>query len=255
MNSQSLNVHHLPAHVAEGALKDSVVVVVDLLRASTTICQALASGATEVVPFLEVADALAAAERVGRASVVLGGERKGGKIPGFDLGNSPSEYTPAAVGGRCVYMTTTNGTRALTHARAARRIVIGALVNLSTVVASLRDEPRIDVLCAGTDGKETFEDVLAAGAIVCGIQGTDADNANSNEAARDARNAWELLSPLAKKERRAFAEHLALELRETQGGRNLLAIGLDADLVACAQIDKLQIAPELDVANWRITAK
>ena len=97
---------------------------------------------------------------------MLGGERRGKRIEGFDLGNSPAEYTPEAVGGRRVFITTTNGTRALHHARLARRVVVGAFVNLSAVVASVRDEPRVDILCAGTDGSETREDILAAGAIV-----------------------------------------------------------------------------------------
>ncbi len=114
MASRQLNVHTLPSHVSEEELADSAVVVIDLLRASTTICQALASGAREVVPFLEVDAALAAAAaELRRGDIVLGGERRGGKIPGFDLGNSPAEYTREAVGGRRVFITTTNGTRAM----------------------------------------------------------------------------------------------------------------------------------------------
>ena len=131
---QELRVHNLPELVDEADLAGSTVVVVDLLRASTTICQALASGAVEVVPFLTIEKTLAAAAK-NRPSVVLGGERGGRRINGFDLGNSPAEYTPAAVGGRRVLLTTTNGTRALHHARLADRIVVGAMVNRSAVAA------------------------------------------------------------------------------------------------------------------------
>jgi 2-phosphosulfolactate phosphatase len=226
-------------------LADSVVVVIDLLRASSTICQALAAGATEVVPFLEVNDALAAAATAAaagdRAKIVLGGERDGRRIDGFDLGNSPAEYMPQTVAGRRVLLTTTNGTRALWHARLARRVLIGSFVNLSAVAASVQDEPRVDILCAGTGGQQTREDILAAGAIVEKLCSRDEAAWNLNDAGAAARRDWQSRS-----------DHLVTELRTTPGGRNLLAIGLDADLVDCAQIDKLNIVPELNVHAWRI---
>ena len=165
MNEHCLIVYNLPSEVDERELKGGTVVVIDLLRATTTICSALVSGATEVVPFRTIEETLAAAAKVGRDRVVLGGERGGQRIDGFDLGNSPREYTPNAVQGRPVYLTTTNGTQALYRARFARRVVVGAMVNQSAVAESVKDEPRIHILCSGTDGRETREDILAAGAI------------------------------------------------------------------------------------------
>src|SRR4051812_28694357 len=120
MQEHYLNVHNLPEEVDERKLAGSAVVVIDVLRATSTICQALASGAREVVPFVEIDEALAAANKVGRKNVVLGGERRGVMIDGFDLGNSPSDYTRNAIQGRPVFITTTNGTRALQHARLAK---------------------------------------------------------------------------------------------------------------------------------------
>jgi 2-phosphosulfolactate phosphatase len=252
MALRTLNVHQLPQHVGEHELTGSTVVVIDLLRASTTICQALASGASEVVPFLEVEETLAAAAEFDRDQIVLGGERGGNRIDGFDLGNSPSEYTPDAVAGRSVFLTTTNGTRALQHARSARRVIVGAIVNLSAVATSLRGEGRIDILCAGTDGQATGEDILAAGALVhqlcerAGAEWQAGDNADA------ARQAWEKLIATAQETGRMPSEQLAIELRETQGGRNLLEIGHGADLVDCAQIDRFNMVPEFDVRIWRI---
>src|SRR5688572_1010188 len=104
-----LNVHFLPSHVPEPRLAGSMVIVIDLLRASSTICEALASGATCVVPLLEVDETKAAAGKYDRSEIVLGGERHGKVIDGFDLGNSPLEYTPHAVSGKTVLFTTTNG--------------------------------------------------------------------------------------------------------------------------------------------------
>jgi 2-phosphosulfolactate phosphatase len=255
MSKRQLRVHSLPAHIAAEELAERVVVVIDLLRATSTICQALASGAREAVPFLEVADALvAAAAAKDRSEIVLGGERKGGRIPGFDLGNSPSEYTPEAVGGRSVFMTTTNGTRALHHARYARRVIIGSCLNLSAVLASIKKESRVDVLCAGTNGVETDEDILAAGGFVHGLCYLDgaASTENITEVAAMAGAKWSLLKAKAQVAGRTLSEQLAIALRDTQGGRNLLGIGLDQDLVDCAQIDRLNVVPELDVQAWRI---
>jgi 2-phosphosulfolactate phosphatase len=254
MIQQRLNVHFLPQEVKEQDLAGSTVIVVDLLRATTTICCAIAAGASEVVPFRTIEETLAAAEKAGRDRVVLGGERSGGRIDGFDLGNSPSEYTPQAVGGRPVYITTTNGTRALHHARYARRVIVGTCLNLSAVVASIKDEARVDVLCAGTNGVETDEDILAAGGLVhelCYLDGAVATE-SITEAAAMAGAKWSLLKAKAQVAGRTLSEQLAISLRDTQGGRNLLGIGLDQDLVDCARIDRLSIVPELDVRAWRI---
>lgn len=236
-----LRVHNLPRLVAETDLAGSTVVVIDLLRATSTICQALAAGATEVVPFLEIDEALAAAAE-DRANVVLGGERKGARIIGFDLGNSPSEYTPEAVEDQRVFLTTTNGTRALHHAQLAARIVAGSFLNLSAVTESIKDAPRVDILCAGTDGRESREDILAAGALVEKLCAREPNDWELNDAARAALAEWQ---------RRG--DDLAVELRSTPGGENLLAIGLDGDLVDCARFDALDVVPELDIEAWRIT--
>src|SRR5690606_5101269 len=149
---KSLNVHFLPQHVNASALAGSTVVVIDMLRASSTICQALASGATCVMPFLEVEETLRAAQRYPRGEVVLGGERHGTKIEGFDLGNSPLEYTPDAVAGKRVLFTTTNGTRALAHAAAAERTLVGRGLNRRAAAQAVAASPRVDRLCGGKDG-------------------------------------------------------------------------------------------------------
>jgi 2-phosphosulfolactate phosphatase len=250
---QVLNVHRLPQHVAAADLAGSAVVVIDLLRATSTICQAIASGAAEVIPFLEVDEAMDAAEKAGRLNVVLGGERKGGKIPGFDLGNSPSEYTPEAVDGRRVFITTTNGTRAFDHAKLAKRVLLGAFTNLSAVVRSIQAEPHIEILCAGTDGDQTREDILAAGAIVSELLQHSATPPKRNDNAASAKRDWDEVVARACASGRPLTEQLAIELRDTQGGRNLLGIGLAHDLAVCAQIDRLTVVPELNIREWRIT--
>jgi 2-phosphosulfolactate phosphatase len=252
MQTKLLNVHNLPKQVERDELTGSTVVVIDLLRATTTITQALASGAREVLPFLEVEDAIAAWTKADREEIVLGGERSGLRIDGFDLGNSPRDYTPQAVAGRCVFITTTNGTRALDHARLARRVVVGAVVNLSAVVASVKEEPRVDILCAGTDGRETGEDIVTAGAIVDQLCRLPTADWQLNHAAAMAGRDWRLIVAKAQSTGCSLDERLAIDLRDTPGGRNLLDIGLEQDLVDCAQIDRFDVVPELDVREWKI---
>jgi 2-phosphosulfolactate phosphatase len=253
VRGRNLNVHYLPHAISEQELAGSTVIVIDLLRATTTICQALASGASEVVPFRHIDETLAAADRIGRDQVVLGGERGGRRIVGFDLGNSPAEYTPDAVRGRRVLITTTNGTQALYHARLARRVIVGAIVNLSAVAACVNDEPTLDILCAGTDQQVTREDLLAAGAIVKGVCDSSKSDWQTNDAAQAALRLWDQLRVAAAAGGRSLSDELAAVLRDTPGGRNLIDVGLDQDLSDCARIDRFNIVPELDVPNWRIS--
>jgi 2-phosphosulfolactate phosphatase len=248
-----LHVHFLPAHVPTEDLAGSVVIVIDLLRASSTICQALASGATCVIPFLEIDDARRAAEQFDRTAVVLGGERHGRIIDGFDLGNSPLEYSPVAVAGRPLLFTTTNGTRALDHARLARRTLVGCALNRRAIAEAVAAEPRVDILCAGTDGAITGEDILAAGAIADAlVGGTSATGWELNAEAQSAVDQWRALVALAAATSRTPADQFAVAMEQTPGGSNLVAIGHGIDLPACAELDILPIVPELNHATGEI---
>src|SRR4051812_24899969 len=124
-----LRAHFLPALVEPEDLAGSTCVVIDVLRATTTIVWALAAGAREVIPCLEVEDARRAIAEYPPGTGVCGGERSGLPIEGFELGNSPAEYTAARVAGKAVIFTTTNGARALFHCHHAQRVLIGAFAN------------------------------------------------------------------------------------------------------------------------------
>ena len=248
-----LHVHFLPSHVPAEDLAGSVVIVIDMLRASSTICQALASGATCVMPFLEIDDARSAAEQFDRAAIVLGGERHGRIIDGFDLGNSPLEYSPVAVAGRPLLFTTTNGTRALHHARMARRTLVGCALNRQAIADAAAAEPRVDILCAGTDGAITGEDILAAGAIADALVGpANAIGWELNAEAQSALDQWRSLLALAAATGRTPSDQFAVAMEQTPGGSNLLEIGHGIDLPACAELDILPIVPELNHATGEI---
>ena len=252
---KKLQAHYLPQFVSEADLAGDTVVVIDLLRASTTICHALANGAREVTAFLEVGEVVRAAEdEADRSELLLGGERGGEIIPGFDLGNSPAEYTPDEVFGRRVFFTTTNGTMALGHARLAKRVQVGAIVNLSAVAETLQGEESVHLLCAGTNGHVSRDDRLAAGAIAHAITSNSSPPDTMNDSAQAVLGEWQELLNTARALGRSPSEQLAFELRDTPGGKNLIRIGMQDDLPRCSEIDKLTVVPEFDPSSRRITA-
>lgn len=207
-------------------------VVIDVLRATSTIVTALAAGARAIVPRCTPAevDELArvrAAERPLRA-----GERGGLRIPGFDLGNSPREFVASAVGGRTICFTTTNGTQALEEAAALGEVACAALLNRAAVARWLHGRGRNAVLlCAGTEGAFSADDVGVAGAII--------------DALRALEPALEVddLGLVAEAWYRAADGELAAWLGKTRHGRRLRALGFADDLVSCADLDALSLVP------------
>jgi 2-phosphosulfolactate phosphatase len=247
-----LDLYPLPEHAPREALAEATVIVVDLLRASTTICTALVNGAECVMPFAEIDETLRAAERFGRGEILLGGERQGKLIPGFDLGNSPAEYTRERIAGRRILFTTTNGARALEHSRRARRVLVGAVVNRTSVASAAKGDGNVAILCAGTDGVVADEDRLAGGAIVEALM-----NAGTfwepDAPAIEALRAWQELREDALAIDRGSVESMFLSaIRDTRGGRNLISIGHVTDLADCARIDSLHVVPQLDAATGEI---
>jgi 2-phosphosulfolactate phosphatase len=245
--ARPLHVHLLPTLVAPEDLAGAVAVVIDVLRASTTIAYALASDAEAVVPCLEVDEARNLAARIPLGRCVLGGERGGLPIEGFALGNSPQDYTPAAVQGRTVIFTTTNGTSALQRCRLARRVLLASFVVLDALAAELAAQTQpTHLLCAGTRGTISLEDVLLAGALV-GRLGASTGAWELNDPARLAQAAWNEFE----RSGRPLADYLKTE---TQGGRDLDLLRMSADIEFAARQSLLDFVPELDLTQWHITA-
>jgi 2-phosphosulfolactate phosphatase len=232
-------------HFGSGSLRRAdtagrVVVVIDVLRASTTIATALANGATAVWPTAEPADARRLARRLGRGETLLGGERHAVRIPGFDLGNSPLEYTRRVVAGKAVVTTTTNGTRALIAAnRGAARVLVGSFVNGSAIAAELRAALHagrsVAIVCAGSDGMFSLEDAVCAGRFVRTVMsGRGAPLANLDDGATAARR---LEQP--------YRRSIARLFRDARHGETLRRGGFARDLAACRALDRHPIVPEL----------
>ena len=158
----NLEICFTPAELAGLDFAGRTVVVADVLRATSTMIAAVASGARAVYPVASIEEAIQLAQRLGRAETVLSGERRCLPIEGFDLGNSPREFTPAQVQGRAVVMSTTNGTGALLAASPGARVLVGALVNRAAVVREVAGAAELVIVCAGREGRFALEDALFA---------------------------------------------------------------------------------------------
>lgn len=155
----------------DAQLMETTVIVVDVLRATTCMICALNGGAGKVVPTVDAGDAVALASRLGTRECVLGGERGGIKINGFDLGNSPTEYLSRAVKNKTVIVSTSNGTGALYSVRSADRILLGAMINRMAVAkAAAAEGTGILIVCAGTDHQPSADDLTTAGAIIDAVR-------------------------------------------------------------------------------------
>lgn len=242
-----VHVHLLPALLRPEDLAGGVAAVIDVLRASTTVIQALANGATAVLPCATIEEARAVAARFAPEPVLLGGERGGVRIEGFDLDNSPASYTAAVVGGRTIAFTTTNGTAALRCCEAADGIILAAFNNLSAAAAWLEHAGRrVHLVCAGTDGRLTAEDILCAGMLARRLTG--------GGAAADVDLPTELAIDFARR-RGADPALLLRTLRESLGGRNLIELGFDADIAIAARVDSLAVVPQFDRRSGTLTTR
>ena len=212
-----------------------VVAVIDVLRASTSIATALANGARTVIPLESPDDVVTRAKAFERSDVRLAGERRMVRISGFDLGNSPLEFTREAVEGKTVLITTTNGTPAIANSQGARDVVIASYVNYSAVLAMLRAALRggadILIVCAGRDRHFALEDAGCAGRYVTNVARRLAD-VELNDAAQ--------ASMLIHKR---YGDQITRLFEASEHGRALQKAGFGDDLVACAAVDSYSVIP------------
>lgn len=212
----------------------SQVVVIDVLRATSVIVTALAHGALGVIPVAEVDEAFAWGKRCS-GPIILGGERQNLPIPGFDCGNSPSDYRSSRVVGRTVILATTNGTRAIVAAKhsEARSVSIGALYNVGSLAAHLATIGEdVLLLCSGTEGLASLEDIVCAGALAqtLSVSGADLDD--------EAIMAAEVFSANE-------ADVLGL-VRRGAHARRLTEQGLDGDVSDVVSLNRYSVVPLLD---------
>ena len=224
-----------PSQVAAGQLAGRVVAVIDVLRASTTIAVALANGARAVVPLESSDEVITRGKAFERSDVLMAGERKMVAVPGFDLGNSPLEFTADVVEGKTVLLTTTNGTRALVAAQSARDVIVASYVNFSPALARLRlaleGGHDIVLLCAGREKQFSLEDAACAGRYARHLT-----RRGDGGVVNDSAQASILID-------RRFGNRIDRVFRDAEHGRALADAGFGLDLHECAKIDSYPILP------------
>ncbi len=230
--SIKIDVAIIPAELPEQWFSGKAAVVIDVLRASTSMVAALEAGAKEIIPLSSIEEATKLAETMGRETVILCGERDGNKINGFDLGNSPLEFTPENVKGKSLLMATTNGTVAVARAKGAALIAVGCLINAKALIPMLiKSSDEIVLLCSGKLGRVSMEDLLCAGYLTKLIK-DQCPKAVFNDSARVARDVYE-----------KHKGHLTKAVKGSDHGSYLSGLGYLTDIEYATQPDSSTIVP------------
>lgn len=208
------------------------VVVIDVLRASTVICTALANGAREVLPFAD-ADRAHMERRANGKDALLCGERDGVKIAGFDLGNSPSEYTSDVVRGKSLYYASTNGSVALAQSPTGVETIVAGFVNLTAAAEHIdRTGLATMIVCSGREGGFSLEDAVCAGALIARLWEVSEHAEPATDSAYAAQALWD-----------GYKLDPAMSLWQSDHGKYLISLGFGSDLSTCAEIDSIPVVP------------
>ncbi len=231
----------VPAEIPESYLKDKIAVTIDVLRACTTLAYAFLHGAAGAVPASEVEEATKLLASLDRKSTLLCGERNGHKIKGFDLGNSPLEYTEESVGGKTLIMASSNGTPAMRRASAAKMQLLCSFVNVGLVAEAVVNAARsggsddcVAVVCSGRMGRMALEDAVCGGMLIDLLEGEGL--VDMPEGANDA----------AAASRDLYLKHAGSLAEMVEGcshGRYLASIGFGPDLRVCSRVDSVPVLP------------
>ena len=227
-----LDVLFSPVQADELFFTGKTTVVIDVLRASSTIITALSNGAKEVVPVGTVEFAVKVSGGIFGGQTLLGGERNTKKIEGFALGNSPSEYAKEIVSGKSIVFYSTNGSRAIVKAKYSANLFICSFNNLNAVASHLKNmNEDVTILCSGNNNFYSLEDTVCAGMLV-----NELLIGNKNVDLTDSsRSAITLFN--------AYGENIFKLLSETDHGKLLINNGFNDDLNGCAELDSTDVIP------------
>jgi 2-phosphosulfolactate phosphatase len=227
-----LDVLFSPVQVDELFFTGKTTVVIDVLRASSTIITALANGAKEMVPVGTIEFAVKVSGGIFGGQTLLGGERNTKKIEGFALGNSPSEYTTEIVNGKAIVFFSTNGSRAIVKAKYSANLFVCSFNNLKTLAKHLRKlNEDVIILCAGNNNFFSLEDSVCAGMLISELM-TGTKKAELTDASTSALALF-----------KSFGKNIFKMLSETDHGQLLITNGFEEDLKTCAELDSTDVIP------------
>ncbi len=219
-------------------MRDKNIIVIDVLRASTTVTVAINNGAREIIPVASIESAVKISGSLFGEVTLRGGERNGKMIEGFNLGNSPLEYNEVAVKGKSIIYCTTNGSVAMSKSRYARSLAVASFVNISAVVQYMHEENKDFLLiCAGranSIGNFSLEDVVCAGMILQKLSTVESIILELSDSAKAAIALY-----------KSFGRSILKMLKNTEHGKYLIEIGFAEDLKICAAIDSTSALPVL----------
>ena len=223
------------AEIQPNTIKRRVAIIVDVLRASTSIITALTNGCQGVIPVAEVEEARKLAKAYPAESVLLAGERNEMPISGFDLSNSPLDYTAERVNNKRIIFTSSNGSKLFSYAHDADITVVGGFINI-TILSNYIVNCDLDVaiLCAGKNGYFALEDAVCGGMIIEKIVNSSSTQLQLNDGAVASQILY-----------RHYAHHIGEMLLRSSHGKRLLEIGQEKDIASCGSIDSAATVPLL----------
>jgi 2-phosphosulfolactate phosphatase len=229
-----IDIQLMPSSPKPYLLSDRIVVVIDVLRATSVMIHALSEGALEVIPVATVEEAFQMAKVFQRDAILLGGERESKKIEGFDLGNSPREYMAEKVKGRKLILTTTNGTKAFHLVSSGREIFAGSFFNIGAVSRRCLELDRdLLIFPSGDEGDFSLEDTICGGMLIDIITKTGQKPISLTDASYTAQTLY-----------KRFEGNLLEAFHLSRHGKELMKRGFEEDLAYCAQIDMTDIVPQ-----------
>ncbi len=220
----------------ELSMRDKNVVMIDVLRSSTTIATALSNGAREIIPVDSIEKAVKVSGSLFGDVTLRGGERNGRMIQGFNLGNSPEEYSESVVKGKSIIYCTTNGSVALARSRHAKNLMVGSFVNMHATVEFLKSLGEdVILVCAGRPlsmGGFSLEDTVCAGMMITQLQEAEDLTLTLTDPSLAARSMY-----------KSHGRSIPKMLKLSEHGRYLVEIGLGSDLELCSRIDSVPVLP------------
>jgi len=238
-----IHIQLLPFPPAPNLISDRVVVVIDILRATSVMVQAMSQGAREIIPVKSVEEAFQMAKAFSPNDTLLGGERESRRIEGFDLGNSPREYQAEKMRGKRLILTTTNGTKAFHAVSTGKKVLVGSFLNINGVARRCFElNQDLFIYLSGDEGNFSLEDAVCGGMLIDRIIKKGEKSFTLTDASRSAHILFQ-----------KFEANIVESFYLSEHGRDLVDRGFEEDLPYCAKVDRTDVVPVFKEGVIRIS--